>query len=212
MNSEVPYQDTISIRSLIKSMGPCVYKQSLYALPLFPDVQDNIQKYSQLVLLSPSIYHYKGNVPKEYLTVSKRPRLKTMLLTSLWENRFKIPFWYSPQHWGQPARMDKDYWVHSLQAHASERTTKKMCKCILCPFLSQQVHRDRSAQERRCNWRRTVSINNLSTWPENGWGRELQDLPGDLYPCCYHGMLLNFNASAVLTQPTAPGISYMPQR
>jgi len=38
MNSEVPYQDTISIRSLIKSMGPCVYKQSLYALPLFPDV------------------------------------------------------------------------------------------------------------------------------------------------------------------------------
>ena len=38
MNLEVPYQDTVSIRSLIKSMRPCVYKQGLYALPLFPDV------------------------------------------------------------------------------------------------------------------------------------------------------------------------------
>lgn len=34
--------------------------------------QDNIKKYSRLVLLSPSIYHYKGKMPKEYLTVSKQ--------------------------------------------------------------------------------------------------------------------------------------------
>jgi len=38
-------------------------------------LQDNIQKYSQLVLLSPSIYHYKGKVPREYLIVSEQPSL-----------------------------------------------------------------------------------------------------------------------------------------
>jgi len=40
--------------------------------PLITHVlQDNIKKYSRLVLLSPSIYHYKGKMPKEYLTVSE---------------------------------------------------------------------------------------------------------------------------------------------
>ena len=50
MNLEVPYQDIVCIRSLIKSMGPCMHKQGLYALPLFPDararracVQDTIE-------------------------------------------------------------------------------------------------------------------------------------------------------------------------
>ena len=45
-----------------------LFHHVLHALP-----QGNIKKYSQLVLLSPSIYHYKGKVPGEYLTVSKRP-------------------------------------------------------------------------------------------------------------------------------------------
>jgi len=37
MNSEEPYEDTHFIYCLINSIRPCVYKQGLYALPLFPD-------------------------------------------------------------------------------------------------------------------------------------------------------------------------------
>ena len=33
-------------------------------------LQDNIKKYARLTLLSPSIFHYKGSVPKDYLVVS----------------------------------------------------------------------------------------------------------------------------------------------
>jgi len=83
--------------------------------------------------------------------------------------------------------------------------TKKMCEYTLCPFLPQQVHGDWSAQERHCNRGHTVLIDDLLTRPENGWGQELQGLPGDLYPHRYHGMLLNFNTSAVFTQLTASG-------
>lgn len=32
--------------------------------------QDNIKKYSRLILLSPSIFHYKGSIPKDYMVVS----------------------------------------------------------------------------------------------------------------------------------------------
>ena len=37
-------------------------------------LQDNVKKYSRLILLSPSVFHYKGKIPREYLTVSERPR------------------------------------------------------------------------------------------------------------------------------------------
>ena len=37
MNSEVPYEDVGSIRSLVKLIDPCVCKQGLYAHPHFPD-------------------------------------------------------------------------------------------------------------------------------------------------------------------------------
>ena len=36
--------------------------------------QDNVKKYSRLILLSPSVFHYKGKIPREYLTVRERPR------------------------------------------------------------------------------------------------------------------------------------------
>ena len=42
-------------------------------------LQDNIQKYSRLILLSPSIYHYKGKVPREYLIVSEGPSLRNRI-------------------------------------------------------------------------------------------------------------------------------------
>jgi len=85
------YGGTIAIRNelaeLQQSIGAASYQirkelearsflSLLFYYPLHTLLQDNIQKYSQLVLLSPSIYHYKGNVLKEYLTVSERPRPK----------------------------------------------------------------------------------------------------------------------------------------
>jgi len=80
------YGSTIAIRNelaeLRQSIGAASYQIGeeleacpflflLFYCPLHTRLQDNIKKYSRLVLLSPSIYHYKGNVPKEYLTVSK---------------------------------------------------------------------------------------------------------------------------------------------
>ena len=34
-------------------------------------LQENVKKYSRLILLSPSVFHYKGKIPREYLTVSE---------------------------------------------------------------------------------------------------------------------------------------------
>ena len=77
------YGSTIAIRNelteLRQTIGAASYQigqeleaRSFFLLfcPLHTLLQDNIKKYSQLILLSPSIYHYKGNVPKEYLMVS----------------------------------------------------------------------------------------------------------------------------------------------
>lgn len=77
------YGSTIAIRNelaeLRQTIGAASYQigqeleaRSFFLLfcPLHTLLQDNIKKYSRLILLSPSIYHYKGNVPKEYLMVS----------------------------------------------------------------------------------------------------------------------------------------------
>lgn len=51
------------------------YVHSNYFIRVLCVLQNNIKKYSQLTLLSPSIFHYKGSIPKDYQVVSLCPGL-----------------------------------------------------------------------------------------------------------------------------------------
>ena len=96
------------LSELRRNIGTASYQvgEELEARSLFPPFcralhvlpQDNIKKYSRLILLSPSIYHYKGKVPKEYLTVSELMNTSSYAPDAPLENCYKIPLWDPPQH------------------------------------------------------------------------------------------------------------------
>jgi len=77
-----------------RARGALIFS-SLFYHPLHALLQENIKKYSRLILLSPSIYHYKGKVPREYVIVSEPQARATPPLISpqkiILKHRFGIP-------------------------------------------------------------------------------------------------------------------------